>query len=109
MLKRKENDFDTEARRLALSLARTSRHELAYRNFDLRSLVTVDVSSGCEVGDIPDWAFALHMTSQETATEPGYVRLRPRELGWLVSLRHDPERLGAEIYREFLAGGATWV
>jgi hypothetical protein len=108
MLKRKETECDVEARRLALSLSRVAWHDLALRNVDLRALVTVDVSSGCEIGEIADWVFNLTVTTPEVPPQTGYVRLAPRELGWLVSLRHDPERLGAEIYREFLAGGASW-
>lgn len=82
---------------------------MAYRNFDLRTLVTVDVSPRGDAGDFPDWAFKLHVTTPETPPQPGYVRLSPRELGWLVSLRHDPVHRGADIYRDYIAGGATWA
>lgn len=109
MLKRKETEADSWASWLARSLARVACHDLAYRNFDLRTLVTVDVSPRGDAGDFPDWAFELHVTAPEAPPQEGYVRLAPRELGWLVSLRHDPVHRGADIYRDYIAGGATWA
>lgn len=106
MLKRKETEADSWASWLARSLARVACHDLAYRNIDLRTLVTVDVSPRGEVDDFPDWSFTLHVTTPQNPPQPGYVRLRQRELGWLVSLRHDTGHRGAEIYREYIAGGA---
>lgn len=109
MLKRKETEADSWASWLALSLSRVARHELAYRNFDLRTLVTVDVSTRGAHDEYPDWAFTLNVTSPDTQPEPGYVRLRPRELGWLVSLQHDTVHRATELYQDFKAGGAAWA
>lgn len=101
-MRNREEEVDVDARRFALALARAARHELAYMNVCLKTLVTVDASEG----ESADLSFKLHTAAPEGRPDVGSVRLKPRELGWLVSLQHDTVHRAAEVHREFKYGGA---